>query len=309
LISYYEFKKHYRILDEDLKAVNVSWEELCSIYNDYEEKKSSFEGVLDSFLEEYFSPAIIRKHNLKIHSIGSRVKDSEHLIEKLIRRKKENAKKYSGCDLTNYLKFITDIAGIRILLVYKADWENIHDYIINSFENDEKNYIKKSIEDFDEDTNHTYIAEPPKVHIRTGDCKDIYTKVLPPDRVIEDRTYRSAHYIIKYQGIYIEIQVRTLFEEGWGEVDHSILYPTNKDNYIYKEYTELLNRLSGLADEMSSFFVTLKDVKAGVDIVKEEKDDQSSIIDAGEKCKDDKIGDSKDELTFIDEISRVVRKR
>ena len=32
-------------------------------------------------------------------------------------------------------------------------------------------------------------------------------------------------YIVKYQGVYMEIQIRTLFEEGWGEIDHHILYP------------------------------------------------------------------------------------
>ncbi len=69
------------------------------------------------------------------------------------------------------------------------------------------------------------------------------------------------HYIIKYKGIYLEIQVRTLFEEGWGEIDHAVVYPYYQNDKVLKEYTELLNRLSGLADEMSSFFNRLKNLE------------------------------------------------
>ena len=98
----------------------------------------------------------------------------------------------------------------------------------------------------------------PKAHIRNGDARDIFEKLLPPDCIMDGKVYRSVHYIIKYKGVYLEIQVRTLFEEGWGEVDHAIVYPYFQDDQILKKYTELLNRLSGLADEMSSFFYLLK---------------------------------------------------
>lgn len=49
--------------------------------------------------------------------------------------------------------------------------------------------------------------------------------------------------------------MRTLFEEGWGEIDHHIVYPYYQDDMLFQQYTSLLNRLTGLADEMSSFFV------------------------------------------------------
>lgn len=52
-----------------------------------------------------------------------------------------------------------------------------------------------------------------------------------------------------------------MFEEGWGEIDHAVVYPYYQNDKILKEYTELLNRLSGLADEMSSFFYRLKNLE------------------------------------------------
>ena len=154
----------------------------------------------------------------------------------------------------NYEKFITDLIGIRCLILFKADWKSFHKYIISQFENEADCYIKDSLRDFDDDENHFYIAEKPKVHIRNGDARDIYDELLPPSCILDGKVYRSVHYIIKYKGVYLEIQVRTLFEEGWGEVDHAVIYPYFQNDQVLKEYTELLNRLSGLADEMGGFF-------------------------------------------------------
>ena len=65
---------------------------------------------------------------------------------------------------------------------------------------------------------------------------------------------------LKYRGMYLEVQVRTLFEEGWGEIDHHILYPYKKQNPMLTEFSELLNRLAGMGDEMASFYRRLQDV-------------------------------------------------
>ena len=58
---------------------------------------------------------------------------------------------------------------------------------------------------------------------------------------------------------YIEIQGRTLFEEGWSEIDHDIVYKEAEDDEMLRDYSKLLNRLSGLADEMSSYFRKMKE--------------------------------------------------
>ena len=121
-------------------------------------------------------------------------------------------------------------------------------------------YIRDRLADFDPDPNHYYVAERPKAYKRTGD-----TKIYDGDalEVITDGIYRSLHYIIKYKGYYVEIQGRTLFEEGWGEVDHDIIYKEAHDDEMLKDYSKLLNRLSGLADEMSSYFIRLKREREG----------------------------------------------
>ena len=54
---------------------------------------------------------------------------------------------------------------------------------------------------------------------------------------------------------------RTLFEEGWSEIDHDIVYPYYKDDEMLTEFSGLLNRLSGMADEMSSYFRKMKELR------------------------------------------------
>lgn len=260
------FLEKYNITEELFLSADISWKDLCDIYVDFSDNKyEKYDKIREDFVEKYLNNINKGKREgegqVKVHSYLSRVKDPEHLIAKIIRKKQENYSKYRNLDKTNYEKFITDLIGIRCLLLFKADWGSFHHYIMDQFENDAKYYIKDSIMDFDSNEEHFYIAEKPKVHIRNGDARELYDKILPPDCVMDGKVYRSVHYIIKYNGVYLEIQVRTLFEEGWGEIDHAVVYPYFQDDQILKEYTELLNRLSGLADEMGSFFNRLRKIE------------------------------------------------
>lgn len=260
------FLRKYNITKELFQSAGISWEELCEIYDDFVLKKDEkYQTIMDEFLDTYLKDINKGKseeeEKVRIHSIRSRIKDPEHLLAKIIRKKQENDKKYKNLDKSNYEKFVTDLIGIRCLVLFKADWQGFHYYILSKFDNNVEYYIRDSLLDFDNDDTHFYIAEKPKVHIRNGDARDIYDEVLPPDSVIDGKVYRSVHYIIKYRGVYLEIQVRTLFEEGWGEIDHAVVYLYYQNDKILKEYTELLNRLSGLADEMSSFFYRLKNLE------------------------------------------------
>lgn len=256
------FLKKYNITESLFNSAGMTWGELCDIYDDFDKKKDDkYQRILDIFTEEYLKDLYKMEEKIRVHSILSRVKDPEHLLAKIVRKKQENYRKYRKLDKTNYEKFLTDLIGIRCLVLFKSDWKSFHSYIMSKFENDANLYIKDSLVDFDENEEHYYLAEKPKVHIRNGDSREIYDGLLSPDCVIDGKVYRSVHYIIKYKGVYLEIQVRTLFEEGWGEVDHTIVYPYFQKDPILKEYTELLNRLSGLADEMSDFFYRVKELE------------------------------------------------
>lgn len=79
--------------------------------------------------------------------------------------------------------------------------------------------------------------------------------------------------------------MKTLFEEGWGEVDHHI-------RYLNRTNDKLLNRVSGLGDEMASFynrlecvpsseFITRKEqLENGTEILKPQPKDNSVAADS-----------------------------
>lgn len=256
MITKEKFLEKYNISEDDFKNANISWEELEVIYEDFSGKSKHYSSILDDFLKEYISG---KKTGL--YSIHTRVKKSEHLIAKIVRKRIKNYRKYKNINKDNYEKYLTDLIGIRGLILFKEQWKDFHKYIIGEIENNPKWYVEDSERDFDEDVNHCYIAERPKAHIRNGDRRDIYEDVHIPIDIVSDRIYRAVHYIVKFHGVYLEIQIRTLPEESWGEVDHAVRYPYFQDEPILEEYTELLNRLSGLADEMGSFFHKMKPLK------------------------------------------------
>lgn len=263
LINKEDFKIKYGISESQLNCCGLTWSELGQIYDDYKTNRiPQYREISRDFIDEFLPDEIYEENGgVRIHSIRSRIKSPEHLIEKIVRRKEENYKKYKELDAKNYELFVTDLIGIRCFVLFKADWQSVHKYLIKKIRNDPDLYVKSPIHDpvYDD---KVYFAERPKAHIRAGDSREIYEELLEPDAVIDRRIYRSVHYIVRYKGVFLEIQVRTLFEEGWGEVDHAIVYPYYKDDPFLKEYTELLNRLSGLADEMGSFFRRAKALEA-----------------------------------------------
>ncbi len=82
---------------------------------------------------------------------------------------------------------------------------------------------------------------------------------------VKERLYTSIHYVIKPREnspISCEIQVRTLFEEVWGEIDRLINYPEQTDSIFYKEQIGVLARLVGAGSRLAdSIWRTYSDEK------------------------------------------------
>ena len=220
-------------------------EELEKIKNDYIKRKKELEQIAVQHLNMLnVLPGV--------HAFKYRVKNEERLIEK-IRRKINEGKNIT---FDNYLKKITDLIGIRILHIFKDEWKEID------------NYIRK-----------TYtLKEKPKAYIRAGDSKNgIQNYGFKTEE--HKFGYRSLHYLIKTKPnkneYIIEIQVRTIFEEAWGEIDHSIRYPNISDYEILNEYSLILNRLAGLGDEMG---LNIKNIKLTMDINKKEIEKKDAKI-------------------------------
>ena len=254
MIEKEQFLASCYLTEEDLEKANIEWSDLAGIECEYAKIEEHLRNLGKDFIDEYLYDI----DKAGIHSYRYRTKAPGHLLEKVIRKKKENPEKFSTLDHTNFHKFMTDLIGIRVFFLYREDWIHFHRYITQTFENNPDIYVVDRIADFDENINHYYIAERPKVYKRSGDSRIYDEREID---IIAGGIYRSLHYIIKYKGYYVEIQGRTLFEEGWSEIDHDIVYPYYQDDEMLKDFSKLLNRLSGMADEMSSYFRRMKQEK------------------------------------------------
>ena len=127
MITKESLEEKYNISEELLQSSEMAWDALGEIYEDFlSNKYDRYKEIMENFLCTYLKD-INEKHNIKenrqvkIHSICSRVKDAEHLIVKVIRKKQGNQLKYKKLDKNNYERFITDLIGIRCLVLFKDD--------------------------------------------------------------------------------------------------------------------------------------------------------------------------------------------
>ncbi|MBN1469640.1 MAG: GTP pyrophosphokinase [Fusobacteriaceae bacterium] len=231
-----KFFEKYLISDEYFKETGLDWNMLVEIYDDYK----SIVPKLDIDSQHIVLKLIDAE---AVHSVRRRVKNPEHLIEKIIRKGKKYLEK--GLSKDNYKEIITDLIGIRVLHLFKDDWLTIHNEITHLWE----------------------VKETPQVNIRKGDNDGVdFEKIVEEagcELIIRKYGYRSVHYLIgtplnKNEEIKVEIQVRTVFEEAWSEIDHIIRYPYDTQNDMLGEYLAMFNRIVGSADEMGSFIQKLK---------------------------------------------------
>jgi putative GTP pyrophosphokinase len=234
---------------------------------DIEGIRSHFEASMKDLeaVADYVS-AVLRRHPA-VHSIRSRIKDADHL-EKKIGRPKYAA---VGLNAKNYAECIEDLVGIRVIHLYKHQWAEIHQLIHATFS------VKSSV-----------------AYVREGDNPELASQFETAGLPVRDheKGYRSVHYIVEStpgkQSVKVEIQVRTIFEEGWSEIDHHIRYPGGSSDPIIGEFISVFNRFAGGADELASLLGSLVarfEQDKAADIAKQEQLDtaEQNVQDLIEK--------------------------
>lgn len=199
-----------------------------SLVRHYEEHRPSFIGLLNQ-LKSHVETS--KRLSQLAHSIKSRTKDPEHLRAKLI-RKVMDAKK-SGLEFSytkeNLFQKINDLAGFRILHLHTRQIEEIHAELVSIFEEQRwLQYEVPSARTWDDESEKYFES----IGIKTTKSETMYT---------------SVHYIVQpnlKSGLTCEIQVRTLMEEVWGEVDHKINYPVKAESLSCREQIKVLARVT-----------------------------------------------------------------
>ncbi|WP_394752888.1 RelA/SpoT domain-containing protein [Crenothrix sp.] len=191
----------------------------------YKDRKFEYEQFLiqvECFFQKH--PELNKAPFPLIHSIKSRLKDPSHLEDKLRRKFKDGA----VITKENVSTEITDLIGVRVLHLYQDQFPSINEAINKKIENGDWVFV-----------------EQPKAFTWDPESEKFY-KTQNVLTELRETYYTSIHYVVKpnnKNSICCEIQVRTLFEEIWGEIDHSINYPHPTDSIACREQLRVLSKL------------------------------------------------------------------
>jgi len=169
-----------------------------------------------------------------IRQVMSRIKQSDKVVEKIFRKPEIFLNKLSG----DSLKKMHDTIGLRIIVYFSSQLSLIDRELRNStfFEID-NNYPPKAY------------FEPEKL-MRLG--------LSHIDSKQKESGYTSIHYMVRLKESSIrlterpvfEIQVRTLAQELWCELEHVLSYkPETRPNFSAKRRFQILSRDVSVIDE------------------------------------------------------------
>jgi putative GTP pyrophosphokinase len=187
-----------------------------------------------------FHPVISLGDTPIVHSIRVRLKDEEHLRDK-IRRKAASGLVITADEL---LAQITDLAGVRILHLYQAQFGSIHAIVRDQLERGDWS-----------------LDEAPVAYTWDPESTAFFESFGLKTR-LKESYYTSIHYVLKPRAdssLRCELQVRTLFEEAWGEIDHGVNYPSPTTVTTCREQLRVLSKLVSAASRLADSIFRARD--------------------------------------------------
>jgi putative GTP pyrophosphokinase len=188
-----------------------SWKEVILIYNSALKQISTKLEILNDEFQH------VHRYN-PIEHIKSRIKTSESIVKKLKRNGYEST-------IENMIKYVNDIAGIRVICSFSSDIYEIADMISN-----QRDIKVISVKD--------YIVNP-----KSSGYKSYHMLVTVPvylsDRIVDTK---------------VEIQIRTVAMDFWASLEHKIHYKFegNAPDQIKDELVECARMVSALDAKMLS---------------------------------------------------------
>lgn len=174
---------------------------------------------------EHQLQSILEEEGIVCNAITSRVKERDNLDKKI----DVKMDKYSN------LSEITDIAGIRVITYYDNDVDRVAEIVEREFCVDRENSIDKR-------------------------------KALDPDKF----GYCSVHYVVSmnetrlnlpecrtYAGLKCEIQIRTVLQHAWAEIEHDLGYKS--ETGVPRNIRRNFSRLAGLLELADKEFQEIRD--------------------------------------------------
>ncbi|WP_309087282.1 hypothetical protein [Domibacillus sp.] len=211
-----------------------------SILEVYESQKELFE-LLKPRLKTLIE-ILSKENNIEVHDVKVRVKEKDSLKKK-IEKKQEKYKNIND---------ITDVVGIRVITYFNDDLDKMAKVIEKEFKIDEQNSVDK--------------------------------RVMDPDRF----GYSSLHYVVEFndeklrspeyknfKGIKFEIQIRSILQHAWAEIEHDIGYKSKKE--IPREIRRDFSRIAGLLEIADNEFLRIKEFLKNYEQEVEKKIENKSL--------------------------------
>lgn len=185
-----------------------------------------------------------------IHSTKWRVKERSHLEHKLVRKTleplKDGEKAKDPITADTLLDRIEDLAGVRVLHLHTSQFESINRLLLRIL------------------AEQQWVIVGPEANTWDDEYRDFFRK-MGIQTISRESMYTSVHYILKTNAASphkCELQVRTLAEEIWGEVSHTIDYPDQTTSIACKEQLKVLARLTSSCIRLvDSIFASEKEHK------------------------------------------------
>ncbi|WP_322040772.1 hypothetical protein [Burkholderia diffusa] len=195
---------------------------LLDEYDKSKEMYASFGKALEGLVRQLLEHAGIR-----VLDVTHRIKDRESVKNKIARKSQG---KYRG------LRDMTDVCGLRVITYFEDDVKRVCDIIESEFEIDRDNSIDKSA-------------------------------TLEHDQF----GYRSVHYVVsngrvrsglveysKFNLLSAEIQVRSILQHAWAEIEHDLGYKTAEA--VPLPVKRQFSRLAGLLELGDQEFTAIRDL-------------------------------------------------
>jgi ppGpp synthetase/RelA/SpoT-type nucleotidyltranferase len=232
-------------------------EQIChQIYDEYDSWRAVYEKV-----QEDLWKIIDTFEGVHLHT--SRIKSLESLIVKVITKRREYLmdvkNKYSYINGDNYYDILTDLIGLRLIINYRGNWKKIHEEILRVFPyNSQMQYEEDKLLPHSPEKN--YLAELPVVYYAQGDDIREYAE-YPLIPKLHKMNYRGIHYIISFNQTYIELQVRTIYDEAWSDCDHNYVYKKadNKSHIALRQMSDVLSKLTNLCNDIGELMKDIYD--------------------------------------------------
>jgi ppGpp synthetase/RelA/SpoT-type nucleotidyltranferase len=197
------------------KASTELKEEMDSIRLSFLSKRADYEKLwleLNRLFDYVIDPRFPKE---AVYTIKHRIKNMERLIEKIETHNQKNPS--DQINNSNYRSKIDDLLGIRLICYRRSDKDIVNDFIKALKKENKLDYVRDPEE-----------KEPQYKWIELDENSD--EKNIKED--IQYSGYSSTHYFVKLpdssppniKDLHSEIQVRTIFEDAWAELDHKYRY-------------------------------------------------------------------------------------